>query len=229
MAQPLTKTKAASPAPSTGRRGRPTADRAQAIGVAILAAAREIFLDVGFEAASMDAIAACAAVSKGTLYARYENKRQLFRAVIEEEIERISQAAGEKARHLPPEVEPRLRHYARSLTQIFEWPQFRALGRLIDSAVRAFPDLEGDWRELATGRYLRFLAKDIALAPDTRGVTLEDCDFLAELFLHSIAGWHHSQVGRAAAPPEKILAFADRVIDTIMLAIRAKQESSGGG
>lgn len=49
---------------------------------AILAAAREVFLEAGYAAASMDAVAASANVSKATIYAHFENKRALFEAMI---------------------------------------------------------------------------------------------------------------------------------------------------
>ena len=51
------------------------------VGV-ILAAARELFLDAGYGNTSMDAVAKHAGVSKSTLYAHFENKEQLFGAVV---------------------------------------------------------------------------------------------------------------------------------------------------
>ncbi len=48
----------------------------------ILVAARQVFLEAGYAAASMDAVAARANVSKATIYAHFENKRSLFEAVI---------------------------------------------------------------------------------------------------------------------------------------------------
>jgi TetR/AcrR family transcriptional repressor of mexJK operon len=49
---------------------------------AILAAAREVFLRLGYEGASMEAIAAAADVSIMTLYRHAESKEDLFAAVI---------------------------------------------------------------------------------------------------------------------------------------------------
>lgn len=49
---------------------------------AILLAARQVFLQSGYAAASMDAVAAAANVSKATIYAHFENKRTLFEAVL---------------------------------------------------------------------------------------------------------------------------------------------------
>ena len=49
----------------------------------ILVAAKDVFLEEGFERASMDVIAARASTTKRTLYAHFEKKQTLFFAVIE--------------------------------------------------------------------------------------------------------------------------------------------------
>ncbi len=49
----------------------------------ILYAAKNVFLEVGFERASMDVIAARAQTSKRTLYAHFESKENLYIAIIE--------------------------------------------------------------------------------------------------------------------------------------------------
>jgi AcrR family transcriptional regulator len=51
----------------------------------IVQGAREIFLQHGFDAASMNDIARKAGVSKGTLYVYFEDKEQLFEAIVHEE------------------------------------------------------------------------------------------------------------------------------------------------
>jgi TetR/AcrR family transcriptional regulator, mexJK operon transcriptional repressor len=51
----------------------------------ILDAARQLFLEHGFAATSMDVVAQLAGVSKATVYARFESKEQLFAAMIERE------------------------------------------------------------------------------------------------------------------------------------------------
>lgn len=50
---------------------------------AILDAAIEAFLDKGFQATTMDAIAAHAGVSKRTVYNHFENKEALFKAILQ--------------------------------------------------------------------------------------------------------------------------------------------------
>jgi len=49
----------------------------------ILWTAKDVFLEMGFERASMDVVASRAATSKRSLYAHFENKEKLFLAVIE--------------------------------------------------------------------------------------------------------------------------------------------------
>jgi AcrR family transcriptional regulator len=51
----------------------------------ILEGARKVFLDLGFDGASMGEIARAAGVSKGTLYVYFADKNRLFEAIVEEE------------------------------------------------------------------------------------------------------------------------------------------------
>src|SRR5437870_9385108 len=51
----------------------------------ILDGARKVFMDLGFDAASMNEIARSAGVSKGTLYVYFADKNRLFEAIIENE------------------------------------------------------------------------------------------------------------------------------------------------
>ena len=50
---------------------------------AIVAAARQVFLENGYAQASMDRIAESAAVSVKTIYRHFENKDELFSAVMQ--------------------------------------------------------------------------------------------------------------------------------------------------
>jgi AcrR family transcriptional regulator len=59
------------------------ARRGDALREHILQAAKQVFLDMGFERASMDEVARRANTSKRSLYAHFESKEKLFLAVIE--------------------------------------------------------------------------------------------------------------------------------------------------
>jgi TetR/AcrR family transcriptional regulator, mexJK operon transcriptional repressor len=74
-------------APETARRGRP---RDLAKDEAIIEAAGHLFLERGFDAASLDAVAQAAGVSKATIYARYKDKDELFCAVLANKCEPVT-------------------------------------------------------------------------------------------------------------------------------------------
>ena len=64
-----------------GRRG--VGRRGDELSEHILFAAKDVFLELGFERASMDVIAERAKTSKRTLYAHFESKEKLYLAVID--------------------------------------------------------------------------------------------------------------------------------------------------
>ena len=198
------------------RRGRPSASRAAEIDLAVRAAALELFLDAGFEAASMDAIAAAAQVSKGTLYARYDSKEALFRTVLEAELEKLSERAGERDHLLPDDLEQRLRQHTRTLVASTRSGEFDRIRRLIASAEVTFPDIARLWHEIGVARYVAFLAEDMAAhAQVPSGVTV-DWNFYANVLLHSVGGWQQAERLVRDVSDEEIVAFGDAVIAMIV-------------
>src|SRR5258707_15768776 len=108
----------------------PTSERPSAKALQILDAAGRIFMEQGYGATSMDAVAREAGVSKATLYAHFTNKEQLFG-------ERI--AAGTR-RHsegltLPDiadkDVRAALIHFGREFLKILLSPQGLAIYRVV--------------------------------------------------------------------------------------------------
>jgi AcrR family transcriptional regulator len=75
---------------ATGVTRRTQAERTEATTAALVDAARELFARDGYEATSLDAVAARAGVTKGAVYHHFDGKRQLFEAVFAREIERMT-------------------------------------------------------------------------------------------------------------------------------------------
>lgn len=69
---------------------RTQAERTEATTTALVAAARELFAEDGYDATSLDAVAARASVTKGAVYHHFEGKRQLFEAVFTGEVEKMA-------------------------------------------------------------------------------------------------------------------------------------------
>lgn len=68
------------------RFGRPPKELAGEVDARILEAARKIFLERGFEGASIDEIAEVARSGKPTIYARFRDKRALFTEVVTRDV-----------------------------------------------------------------------------------------------------------------------------------------------
>ena len=69
---------------------RTQAERTEATTAALVDAARELFARDGYDATSLDAVAARANMTKGAVYHHFDGKRQLFEAVFTREVEQLA-------------------------------------------------------------------------------------------------------------------------------------------
>ncbi|MCR6502285.1 TetR/AcrR family transcriptional regulator [Shinella sp. CPCC 101442] len=76
---------------ATSQTGRRVAGEDPAKREQILDGAKRVFMEQGFEAASMNDITRAAGVSKGTIYVYFQNKEDLFGDMIERERRRITE------------------------------------------------------------------------------------------------------------------------------------------
>ena len=106
----------------------------------IRAAARRLFIERGYGATSMDAVAAAAPVSKRTLYQHFPGKAELFSAVIDEAWSHLTRAPL-----LPADTagDPRtvLRAYVAGLSAHWDRPDVIPLLRLVIAEAPRFPEL----------------------------------------------------------------------------------------
>ncbi len=162
----------------------------------ILAGARDVFLEVGFERAAVDAIAARAGVSKATLYSHFADKQALFVACAQEESagmrERLATLTaadtGDPARDLAEVGEAILCFLARPRTLAFrrilmaEGSRFPELGRTFhEDAARSIRGRIASYLRQCAGRGL-LTVEDEQLAA-TQFLTLTVADLLWQLEL----------------------------------------------
>ncbi|MGO9514481.1 MAG: TetR/AcrR family transcriptional regulator [Steroidobacteraceae bacterium] len=127
-------------AKAVARGGRPSRADALRLRDRILAAATELFLAEGYGLTSIAAVAARAGISKRTFYDRFDDKEQLFAAVVHRIIEHIRP---------PPEVPllagaalpDELRRLAGFMLRAAVTPQALALHRLVIADAVRFPEL----------------------------------------------------------------------------------------
>ena len=106
----------------------------------IMEGARQVFLSAGFDGASMNDVARAAGVSKGTLYAYFNSKDELFEAIIRGE---YAQAA-ERLCAFPPDcgdVKTMLTDFGVRLLNRMTEPSTLALARVVIAAVDKFPNI----------------------------------------------------------------------------------------
>jgi TetR/AcrR family transcriptional repressor of mexJK operon len=134
--------------------------RARAKRDQILAGARRVFLRDGFAAASTDAIAAEAKVSKRTLYVYYPSKEELFAGVMRElTIENPQTRALESMEEMTPGSEEELRRdlleLAKKMVVTMMQPDYLALLRTTIADTHRFPQLGGLFRATVPERAMR--------------------------------------------------------------------------
>lgn len=131
--------------------------RSQEKHLAIIQAAKESFLETGFGATSMDAVAERAGVSKRTVYSHFESKVSLFGSVmshlcdmfggaIQEQIDRMMEIA-DKADGPDPEMPEMLRILAVRFLNLLTDPTDVALFRIIIGEASRFPQLGQEFFE----------------------------------------------------------------------------------
>src|SRR5580700_3379855 len=150
------------PARRAVRFGRPPKERAGEVDARILDAARKVFLERGFEGASIDEIAEVARSGKPTIYARFLDKRALFTAVVTRDIlSRISEFKAEVPTGAT--IEERLTSAASTLLHWGLDSERIALMRLAIAEARRFPDLASTvsrtTRDLSTELGVRLLGE----------------------------------------------------------------------
>jgi AcrR family transcriptional regulator len=144
----LKKIAASRPKRAAVRFGRPPKELAGEVDARILAAARKVFLERGFEGASIDEIAEVARSGKPTIYARFRDKRALFTAVVMRDV--LSSITEFKA-EVPAgsNIEERLTSAASTLLHWGLDSERIALMRLAVAEARRFPDLASTVRRRA--------------------------------------------------------------------------------
>jgi AcrR family transcriptional regulator len=118
------------PAPARRGGGRPTRAEAQRRVEHLLAVAGDMFMRLGYDGTSIDAVAEAAAMSKRTVYARYADKGALFGAVLRRLIERFLVPIT-RFQSRTDALEPTLMEIGRHLLQSVLAPEAVSLHRVI--------------------------------------------------------------------------------------------------
>ena len=143
------------------RLGRPPKGLAGAVEERILGAARKVFLERGFEGASIEEIAEAARSGKPTIYARFPGKEALFTAVV---MQSVAANIAHIQAHTPSgaTIEERLENLGATILQWILVNDVVGLMRVAIAEAHRFPGLASSVYGMARERAAEGLARLLA-------------------------------------------------------------------
>ena len=150
-------------------------------------AATKVFVEQGYGAASMDAIAERAEVTKATVYAYFESKEILFKSMVAEycDAQRREIEALEAER---PGAEEGLFRMAQVMMRYWSNPGALQFSRMIFGEAVRFPELGRSFVETAVQSMQRVVADFLQDATKRGEIDVQDPDLVAEIFIAMIRG-----------------------------------------
>ncbi|WP_435132174.1 TetR/AcrR family transcriptional regulator [Actinacidiphila sp. bgisy144] len=143
----------------------------------ILWAAKDVFLEMGFERASMDVVAARAETSKRSVYAHFESKDNLFLSVVDLVRELYLERLGTPADYAEDPTEATVLYCGRLLQMLLWTPTVRTC-RLGISEAAHLPQAAAGYYDAvfdaAHDRLAAFLTDRLALSPETAATATRD-------------------------------------------------------
>ena len=164
------------------RRGRPTRAEASRLYEQLREAAVAVFLENGYDAATMEEIARAAGITKRTLYARYPDKRAVFLDVIPWALTRaVENDAGTKIDD--DDLAAALTAIGRGAIKRSVDPDTVRLHRIVRNEIGRFPEFAVSAETLGWSRRQRQVMELLRRHQDAGNIEVDDIELAAEHFL----------------------------------------------
>ena len=189
----------------------------------IMDGARTVFFSGGFDGASMNDVARAAGVSKGTLYAYFDSKEQLFEALIRED---RSQQAERLCRFPPQPGNPRefLAEFGRRLIEMMTRAEMIAQLRVVIAATGKFPRLGRAFYEAGPCYGVTKLAEQLRALGAAGALDVAEPERAARQFIDLCKSGVFNGVLFGAVetvPPQEIEASVNAAVEVFMRAYGA--------
>ena len=194
---------------------------------AVMEAASSVFLDKGYDNATMDDVAATAGVSKATVYKHFGDKKELFAAIVGATTNQVDSLVAELTAKLADtrDVESDLADLARQFLATLMQPRLLQLRRLVIANADRFPDMARTWYEQGFERVLAALATCFRRLADDGVLTMDDPLLAANHFVGLLL-W--IPINRAMFAG-RVYAKTEAEIDShVRAAVRAFLDGYGG-
>jgi len=166
----------------------------------ILAGASRVFMDLGFDGASMGEIARAAGVSKGTLYVYFADKNRLFEAIVEREVFEQRKLAFT----FDPERDAAstLREFGQAYIELLCRPGGGSAIRTVMAIAERMPDVGRRFYEDVLEKTIGRLAAYLEARVTAQDLAIDDCQLAASQFMMMCqASLFLPFVFQAAPPP----------------------------
>jgi AcrR family transcriptional regulator len=189
----------------------------------ILDGARKVFLDLGFDGASMGEIARAAGVSKGTLYVYFADKSRLFEAIVEEE--KIEQ--GKTAFNFDPErdIDTTLPEFGRAYIALLCRPGGGSAIRTVMAIAERMPDVGSRFYQQVIAHTVNRFATYLQARGQAGDLVIDDYELAAWQFMQMCqATLFQAFIFQAKPAPsaEQIAVVVDSATRVFLSAYRAK-------
>lgn len=195
-------------------------DRGVARRQAFLQAAREVFLEQGYESASVNDVVRRAGGSLATLYAQFGNKEGLFLAVAQEQHERLVQAmTPDSVDHLP--LDQGLQAIGERFLRAMLSRENLGFYRVLIGEGRKFPQLLQRYLSTGAERVRGVVASYLRQACSQ----CKDPDVVAAYFLDLLRSRHHYRAladDAYAVSDAELVAHVGSVVKFLMKAVGAR-------
>ncbi|MET4800088.1 TetR/AcrR family transcriptional regulator [Bradyrhizobium sp. LB11.1] len=189
----------------------------------ILDGARKVFMDLGFDGASMGEIARAAGVSKGTLYVYFADKSALFEAILEEE----ALQHGQVVFNFDParDAETTLRDFGAAYLHLLCRPGGGSAIRTVMAIAERMPDVGRRYYFRVLDKTISRLSEYLKAHVAPGDLAIDDCDLAASQFMELCkASLFLPFVFQAAPPPseERMSEVIDSATRMFLAAYKAK-------
>jgi AcrR family transcriptional regulator len=190
----------------------------------VLAGAREVFSELGFERASVDVIAARAGVSKATVYHHYADKKALYVACVTQEADEMRAGLRGCLGTAEGDLEQALQALGERILGFMLRPEVVALYRQATAEAMRFPDLGRTIFEQGPVLIQEAVAAQLRCWAERGALRLDDARGAAVQFLALCQGdlFTRSRLGVLEYPvDEQVRATVRRAVRTFLRAYRA--------
>jgi AcrR family transcriptional regulator len=196
--------------------------RKEARPAELVSAALELFVEKGYAGTRLDDVAARAGVSKGTLYLYFENKEELFKAVVRENIvARISQSADEVL-HFEGSSAELVRRLMATWWDEYGSSTAGGIGKLMMAESGNFPEIARFFLDEVIEPWHRILAAVIKRGTERGEFRIVEPDMFARVVtgpLVMLSLWKHS-FGACSQQPLDANEYLAMHLDIVLSSLR---------